>query len=469
MNRKILDTDQKALEINLDEQIYGTFAEIGAGQEVARIFFKVGAAAGTIAKTMSAYDKTFSDRIYGIEESGRYVCESRLYKMLDHEYGLLHTRLQTQKPNNLFFVFADTVAALNYNRTNIGQGWLGVRFQLHPNSEPNDFVLHVKMLDNNPQLQQSAIGILGVNMIYACFKHHDDINALVSSLQDGIRDRVIIDLIRLSGPDFKSIDNRLISLKMVQNGLTDVAMFGPDGQGIHPSEFLYKKSLMVVRGHFRPPTLVTNDVFRISFDQFRDDPDVDADKAELMAELTLDYLKVEDGEIDDADFLARAEMLCASGRQVIVSDCSNHISLIKYLSDYKISHLGIVIGVRELSELITNKYYQHKDGMLLTEFGQLFVNNMRVYAYPALANDLKHLITLDNLPIPEGIEFLVKFLIGNGLMVPVRNYQEDILTIIPHNIYQMIKNSERGWEKYVPGYLADIIKRKQLFGYVSPL
>lgn len=225
---------------------------------------------------------------------------------------------------------------------------------------------------------------------------------------------------------------------------------------------------MVVRGHFRPPTLVTNDVFRISFAQFKEEPDVDAARAELMAELTLDYLVQANNKIDDNDFLARAEMLCASGRKVIVSNCSNHDALIKYLADYKISQLGLVIGVRELSQLITDKYYQHKDGILLTAFGQLFIKNMRVYAYPALANDLKYLITLDNLPIPEGIEFLVKFLIGNGLIVPVRKYHADILTIIPHDIYHMLKSGKPGWEKFIPGYLADIIKRKQLFGYVTP-
>jgi len=466
IQRQILDTDQKALEINLDERIYGTFAEIGAGQEVARIFFKVGAAAGTIAKTMSAYDKTFSDKIYGFEKSGRYVCESRLYKMLDHEYHLLHSRLKQERSNNLFFVFADTIAALNYQRTVQGHGWLGVRFQLHPNQKPNDFVVHAKMLDNDPQLQQSAIGVLGVNMIYACFNYFEDQKSLIDSLHDGIKERVKIDLIRLSGPDFKDIDNRLVCLDMVRLGLTDVAMFDEGGQCIHASEFLYRKSLMVVRGHFRPPTLVTSDVFKVSYEQFKNDPEVDDDKAELMAELTLDYLSW-NGDLDERDFLARADMLCASRRKVIVSNCTNHISLIHYLDDFKIPQLGLVIGVRELSTLITEKFLQHENGMLLAEFGQLFTKNLKVFAYPALSDDFKSLITLDNLPIPAGIEFLVKFLIENHFFVPVDKYNEEILSIIPNDIFQKIKSGERDWENFIPRNLADKIKEKNLFGYKS--
>lgn len=464
IQRQILDTDQKALEINLDERIYGTFAEIGAGQEVARIFFKVGAAAGTIAKTMSAYDKTFSDKIYGTETSGRYVCESRLYKMLDHEYHLLHSRLKHERPSNLFFVFADTIAALNYQRTIQGHGWLGVRFQLHPNKKPNDFVVHVKMLDNDPQLQQSAIGILGVNMIYACFNYFEDQKSLIHSLLDGIKERVIIDLIRLSGPDFCEIDNRLVCLDMVRLGLTDVAMFNEAGQCIHASEFLYRKSLMVVRGHFRPPTLVTDDVFKVAFDQFVSDPDVEEKNSELMAELTLDYLSW-NGDIDEKDFLDRADMLCASKKKVIVSNCTNHISLIHYLSDFKIPHLGLVIGVRELSNLITDKFETHKNGMLLAEFGQLFTKNLKVFAYPALSDDLKSLITLENLPVPAGISFLVKFLIENHFIVQVEKYNKEILSIIPNDILQMIKSGKSGWEEFIPAVLARTIKDKNLFGH----
>lgn len=263
MQRK-LDTDQKALEVNLNQKIYGTFAEIGAGQEVARYFFKVGAAAGTIAKTMSAYDKTYSDCIYGDELTGRYVCESRLYKMLDHEYELLIKRLSEKRPGSLFFAFSDTISALNFHRTNIGHGWMGIRFQTREGGPANDLVVHARMMDNDPQLQAKAIGILGVNMVYACFYFLNDINQFVKSLQDYLKGRVVIDMIRISGPDFDHLDNRLLNYLLVQNGLADVAMFSAEGDSLHASEKYYKRPTMVIRGTYKPPTIVTEDVFSTS-------------------------------------------------------------------------------------------------------------------------------------------------------------------------------------------------------------
>jgi len=288
--RQILKTEQKALDINLNDRIYGTFAEIGAGQEVARHFFLVGAAAGTIAKTMSAYDKTYSDRIYGEEESKRYVCESRLYKMLDHEYDLIEERLMASRPDTNFFVFADTVSAINYARTIKGNGWIGMRFQHYPGSEPNDVVMHVKMLDKNNRQQQEAIGILGVNLIYACYHYRDDQEEFVESLLDGLKSRVAIDMIRTNGPAFSHYDNRLLCLYMIKHKLTEVAIFNQQKTSVHASEFLYRKDVMVVRGHFRPPTLVTEDAFTKSFEQFKSEEGVDPSKCRLLAEITLDNL-----------------------------------------------------------------------------------------------------------------------------------------------------------------------------------
>ena len=210
-HRQSLETEQKALEINLDDRVYGTFAEIGAGQEVARYFFQVGAAAGTIAKTMSAYDKVYSDEIYGPEPNGRYVCESRLYKMLDHEFELMETRLKHERPNTNFFAFADTVAAMNFSKTIKGEGWLGLRFQLKPGGKTNDLVIHVKMLDNDNKLQQQAIGVLGVNLLYGVYRYSHDVEILIQSLMDSLHGRVSIDMIRLSGGNFKDIDNHLLT------------------------------------------------------------------------------------------------------------------------------------------------------------------------------------------------------------------------------------------------------------------
>ncbi|MBY5958159.1 TonB-dependent receptor [Membranicola marinus] len=457
-----IDTDQKALEINLNDRIYGTFAEIGAGQEVARYFFKVGAAAGTIVKTMSAYDKVFSDNIYGAESSGRYVCESRLYKMLNHEYNLLWDRLKEDRGSKTFFAFADTIQSINYQKSNFGQGWLGLRFQLTPGGEYNELVLHARMRDNDAQLQAAAIGILGVNMLYAAYYHFDDPETFVRSLHDHLHDRLSIDMIRLRGPEFEDWDNRILSMYLVKNHLTEVAMFDQNGQSVHASEFLYKNSLMVVRGNFRPPTLVTEDVFERSFKKFQNEHDVDEKRSIIMAELTLENI-TENGRIDTEDFKARADLLNAMGQMVIVSDCSEHQKLINYLSDYKIHQLGIVIGIREFRDLIVDKYDTYQDGDLLVAFGQLFTRNIKVYVYPALNDDLTEIMTLDTLRLPEGIHFLYRFLIDQELIVEVKDYNADKLSIIPHGVYKMIKSGESGWESYIPEDLVHLIKEKQLF------
>lgn len=462
-SRYILKTEQKALEINLNEKLYGTFAEIGAGQEVARNFFQAGGAAGTIAKTMSAYDKTYSDAIYGIEEKSRYVCESRVYKMLDHEYGLMEDRLQPVRPETNFFVFADTVAAINYNKTIKGNGWLGVRFQLDPHSKPNELVLHAKMLDQDNKLQQEAIGVLGVNMIFACFFYQDNMEYFIHSLLDGIENRVCIDMIRLSGPDFESVDNRLLAMYSVKYNLTDVTMFDEKGLSIHASEWLYKKSLMVVRGHYRPPTLVTEDVFKSSYKQFIEDADQEPDRCSLVAELTMENL-TRDGMLTDEDFLARADMLCAMGFYVIVSDCSNHQNLINYLSDFKIKKLGLVIGARELLEIIEEKYEQNQDGRLLVAFGELFTRNIKIYVYPAYEPNGDKLMTAHNLPVPEGIRFLYQHLLNSEQVVEVRHYNPELLHIMPSNVLQSIIDNEN-WEQHLPKAVASVIKKKSLLGY----
>jgi hypothetical protein len=460
MKHEIKKTEQKALEINLNENIYGTFAEIGAGQEVARNFFQVGAAAGTIAKTMSAYDKTYSDAIYGPEISGRYVCEKRLYTMLDHEYKLMVERLGGDRKRS-FFVFADTVAAINYKKTIRGNGWMGVRFQLRPGGPYNELVIHVKMLDFDNKLQQESIGVLGVNMIYACYYYQNDPEKFVKSLRDGLKGRIMVDLIRLTGPDFDKVDHRLLSLYLVKNDLTEVTMF--DGtRSVHASEFLYRKSLMVVRGNFRPPTLVTLDVIKSSFKQFRNEADIKEKKAFIVSEITLEYLS-KFGVISEQDYLDRADMLCALGQTVVLSNINNHQSLINYLAEYKIPHLGLVIGVRELLDIIVEKYYENLDGRLLVAFGELFTKSIKIYAYPAQVNG--QMMNANNLPVPEGIKFLYKHLLDSEQIVEVSEYRQDLLHISPTEVLFQIQNGISGWEEKLPKNLVETIKEKGSFGY----
>lgn len=462
--RQLLETEQKALEINLDENIYGTFSEIGAGQEVARYFFQVGAAAGTIAKTMSAYDKVYSDQIYGREATGRYVCESRLYKMLDHEYQLMLNRLQNQRPNSNFFVFADTVSAINYQKTIKGNGWMGLRFQLKPDGEYNDLVLHVHMLDNDNQLQQQAIGILGVNLIYAVYHYSDEPEVMLQSLMDSLRGRVKIDLIRLTGPDFAHVDNRLLSLYLIKNKMTDVTMIGADGQTVHASEFLYKKNIMVVRGSFRPPTLVNMDMIRSGYQQFLNEAENDPERSFLLTEITLNNLQAE-GEIDEKDFLDRVELLKELGQYVILSGSDDQQCLIKYLTNYKVQRLGLVVGIHVLLEMMTAKYYENKDGRLLAAFGELFTRNVKIYVYPALQEGSEELMTSKNMPLPDGVSLIVQHLLNSNQIVDVTAYNIDLLHIFSKEVLQMLREGDEEWEAMVPKKVATLVKEKYLFGY----
>ena len=462
--RQILDTDQKALEINLNPRIYGTFAEIGAGQEVARHFFKVGAAAGTIAKSMSAYDKTISDRIYGEEASGRYVCESRLMKMLDHEYSLLTDRLSECRPDNTFFTFADTVAALNFHHSNVGMGWLGLRFQLQPDTEPNDLILHVRMYDNDSDLQKGAIGLLGVNMLYACYHYYEDPEQLIISLMENLAGRIAIDLVQLTGPDFAQLDNRLLGLYLLKHKFTTVVMFDEAGKPIHPSEFLYKKSLMVIRGNYRPPTKVTVDVFNASFDLFHEHIDIEGDESLLMAELTLDNL-TEGERIDEKDYLDRMDCLKKLNHKVILSDCSTHRVLLKYLSDYKIKNLGLVIGSKELLSLIMGKYENFSHGSLLMAFGELFSRNLKIFVYPAWDHERECILTSKNLSIPDDIKHLYNHFLANSLLIDVEDYVPEDLRVLPIDVLKAIQTDRGSWHQYLPEDIANAIRQNGMFGY----
>ncbi len=465
--RKFLEPEQKALEINLDDSIYGTFAEIGAGQEVARFFFQAGAAAGTIAKTMSAYDKTYSDQIYGPEPSGRYVCESRLYRMLDHEYDLMQSRLQDIKPNTNFFVFADTVAAINYAKTIPGDGWLGIRFQLDPNGATNDLVLHVKMLDNDNRLQQQAIGILGTNLIYACYRYKDNPDKMLQSLMDSLEGRVLIDMVRLTGPNFVNIDNRLLSLILVKNQMTDVAMFAPSKQNIHASEFLYKKNVLVVRGSFRPLTLVNLDMITSSYQQFLEENKLKEEQAPLLLEITLDCLRSASGEIDAKDFLDRVEVLNALGYTVAVTNCEQHLKLIKYLLDYRVVKVGLVLGIIPFTEIVNKRFHQFKDKndiSLLSVFGKMFPMVFTLYIYPAKDGNGTAINDSDNMEIPEEAKFIFQYLKDTRQIINVEKYNPVILDIISANVLKLIQggNSSK-WEEMVPSNTVAIIKSKHLF------
>ena len=460
-----LTTQEKALRINLRKDIYGSFAEIGAGQEVAANFFKAGGASGTIAKTISAYDMKFSDAIYG--QGGRYVCEDRLLKMLDHEYDLLGERLPHRIDNTRFFALADTVEVLNFERTNQAHGWIGLRFQLKPHSEPNDCVVHVKMHDNDPLQQQYALGIIGVNLIYAC-SFFSDPEEILMSLLDGLTQRRIeIDMFRLSGPDFKHVDNRLMALKLVKNGLTKAAMFGPDGKVMQPSDELYKKNVLVLRGRFRPVTLVNVDMLLASRRHFRKEADVERSNMAVVTELTLNDLSP-DGDIDEKDFLHRADIICSLGQTVLISNYFEHYRLVDYLS--KITRgkkIGIIMGIFALQKVFDEKTYENTRGGILECFASLFGTNVKLYIYPAWRKDSDELFTLKDFEasLPENLKNLFRYLMDNNKLEDINDANVNNLHIISDNVLAMIKKGETGWEKFVPHKVEEAIKEYGLFDY----
>ncbi|HRH48753.1 MAG TPA: hypothetical protein PLP23_08375 [Panacibacter sp.] len=464
-----IGTKQKALVINLDPQIYGTFAEIGAGQDVAANFFKAGASSGTIAKTMSAYDMLYSDAIYGAEKKRRYVSESRLITMLDHEYGLLIERLAEQRGvTSTFFAFADTVAALNYHKTNVGHGWMGVRFQLQPGGAFNDVVLHVKLLDNDNNLQQQAVGILGVNLIYACFKYHQNATLFLLSLIDDLsKDRLQIDMIRFEGPDFAKVDNRLMSLHLVKLGFTDVAVFGPDGKNLQPSEVLYKKHIVVVRGRFRPVINVHLDMLKTGLKQFLEEPDVDRNNVVVLTELTLQSLKERnadlDADIDEKDFLDRVDILCSLGQTVMISNFQEYYKLVAYLSGITKLKLGVVLGYPNLEYIFSEDHYANLPGGILESFAALFSRKVKLFIYPTLRDGILQNCQCFQLP-PHLID-LYRYLVANDKIEDILNFNKSNLNIQTDKVLELIKAGADGWEEYVPAEVAAMIKDRCLFGY----
>jgi len=462
---KPLSPGAKALEVNLDELRYGSFAEIGAGQEVVRWFFRVGGAAGTIAKSISAYDMKVSDDIYG--KAPRYVCRERLEDMLDIEYKLNIERLSEQRGDNTaFFAFADTVSARNYHGTNECHGWLGIRFQTEAHAAHSDIIIHVRMLDNENALQQEALGIIGVNLIYGAFHLSHNPDLLVKSLLDNLTtDRIEVDMIDLSGDAFLHVDNRVVSLRLVQLGLSDAAMFSADGKVLQPSEHLRKKNVLVERGRFRPVTHVNIDMLNAARKQFEAEEDSAPEETISIMEITMHNLHSGDDGIDLEDFISRADVLEAAGHTVMISDYPEYYRLATYLSRYTKRRIGITMGAHSLIELFDDKYYTDLKGGILEGFGRLFKNNVKLYIYPFKDAATQTLYKVDNLQVTEQQKHLYQYLKQNDEIEQIQEFNEEYLDIFSPDVLKMITDNKSGWERLVPEVVAEKIKNQQLFGY----
>ncbi|QIE58597.1 TonB-dependent receptor [Rasiella rasia] len=454
----------KALRINLNENIYGTFAEIGAGQETVRNFFRAGGASGTIAKTMSAYDKDFSDAIYGVEEDQRYVTESRLKKMLNHEMELIEERIVREKhPEKLFFAYANTVATIDFAKKYKGHGWLGIRYQTRPEEDYSEIILHIRFHENDAVAQQITLGILGVNLIYGAYYKFDQPRKLLRYLYDHIdKDKIEIDTINFSGPKFEKVDNRLMSLQLIKNGMTDAVMFGPDGNNILPARILYKKNILALRGSFRPVTKVNIDMYEKSYEMFLKENRVEKDRTEVIFEITLSNLRAE-GEIDEEDFMDRARLLCSLGHTVMISNFQEYYKLVEYFSRYTKMRLGLAMGVNNLVDIFDEKYYRHLSGGILEAFGKLFFKDLKVYLYPMRDPETGEYTTSENLKVHPRMKELYKFFKYNGKVVDIEDFNDKILDIFSREVLSMIENNESGWEAMLPSGVGNIIKEKHLF------
>ena len=463
MNEEKLNTDQKALQINIDKAKYGTFAEIGAGQEVARWFFRVGGAAGTVAKTISAYDMTVSDAIYGPAE--RYVSRQRLAAMLSHEFNLVIERLDKPRGDKTqFFTFANTVTTRSYTRRDDGQGWLGIRFQGAPRQRPSEVIIHVRLLDPEPVREQEALGIVGVNLIHAAFyKHTSPINFIISLLDGLSRQRVEIDMVKFSGPCFAGVDNRLMTLQLVEHGMTDAAIFTADGESVIASEMLYKKAVLVERGSFRPLTNPMLDMLERAHEQFMLEKSLGGETPVTLMEMTLKQLQV--GEvIDHGDFLDRVDTLRTLGRPVLISNYRRYHRLVQFLSTYTTKSIGLPLGLNRLKDVLDEKNYEDLGGGLMESLGQLFRKGVKLYVYPYLNRETGKVMTLDTFQPAPHLTHLYAHLVTNGFITEIKNYNADHLAVSSSWVLEKLQTGDREWEKQVPPPIAELIRGKKLFG-----
>ncbi len=465
MKHDIIPTSRKALQINIDTDFYGTFAEIGGGQEVARQFFMSGGASETIAKTISAYDKRFSDANYNDNKEGRHVSEDRLRKMLSHEYHEVVKLLTGNRPESSFFAFADTVEVLNYTKTNYAHGWMGVKFQLHSGAKSNTVTLHVKLLENDGLLQQATLGTLGVNLLYACKNFHNDPSRFLISLMDNLSpDRFRITALRMSGPDLDYVDNRLLAVQLVKNGMAHAMMFDKHGNVQQPSDMLYKKNVLAFRGGFRPITYVARDILRKSMELFQKDEDYELKNTLSFCEISLNNL-LSKGEVDDRDFLDRVNMLNDIGQNVMISDFKEYYKLVDFFSQFSIKNLRIVIGVPTLEKVMDKRYYGNLKGGFLQAMGLLFPENMKLYIYPTLkiVGKEKRMVNSKTIDIEDDIRMIYEYLIQNRLILDLKSELSEHMFVKSREVLKMIQEGNAEWEQYVPMIVAKTIKEKKLF------
>lgn len=449
--RKVLSTYEKVLKINLDPAIYGVFAEIGAGQEVANCFFRGSATAGTVAKSISAYDMTMSDAIYG--KGKRYVSRDRLNAMLDHEYSILTDRLtECRGKESTFFAFCNTVRARGYKDNGECHGWLGIRFQMKPNAKPSTILIHVRLLDKENVDQMDALGIVGANLIYAAFFHRDNIKDFTETLIDSIGEgRVEVDMLKFLGNGFEKVDNRLCAFQLVCSGLTSTAMFLPNGEVVQPAEALYKKPIVLLRGSFSPVTNLHMDMLAETKKVFEKTLDDDQkDSIIEIGEMSINNLLRDNANEDHEVFLKRADALQTLGKTVLISRCAEFHRVASTLRRYSACPIAISLSIGLLNELFKEKWSQNLDGGILESFGRLFKAKLALYVYPWKNRKTGELVTAANFKVDRSLSHLYSYFRENDLINEVYCSDHNLLNLTGRDIHNLIEANDDEWKKWVP-------------------
>ncbi|MBO1256566.1 TonB-dependent receptor [Alteromonas sp. 5E99-2] len=459
-------TSAKALRINLDDKKYGTIVEIGAGQEVARQFFIAGAAAGTIAKTMSAYDMKFSDAIYGVQEDRRYVSKNRVKAMMEQEYDLVIDRISDVRPKSTrYFSYAATVAAKSFKGNNECHAWCGVRLQMYPGAAPSDVIVHVRMHDDNVEAQQQALGVLGVNLIYAAYFYFEDPKKIIDSLTDNMKpNRIEIDSVEFHGPYFEEVDNRAKNIHLIRSWKTRAVMFRPDGCVAIPADMLYKKNVITIRGSFRPVTDLNVDMIEQGKKSFFVQKDVDESNTVAIAEISLNDVYGNDAKYSEADLISRVQLLNSLGYNVMVSDYTRYFSLRAYFRQYTKNHIGIVVGVVNIKQIFDESFYRGVEGGILEGFGKLFPDNTQLFVYPEAGED-GNAKDFTEVKVPEHLKFLYRHLLENDFIAGIECSDPALFNIYSREILKQIESRNPEWETHLPAQVVEEIKSKKLFGY----
>ncbi|MFC3092795.1 TonB-dependent receptor [Alteromonas sediminis] len=460
------DTRAKALRVNLDEKKYGTIVEIGAGQEVARQFFLAGAAAGTIAKTMSAYDMKFSDAIYGVQQDRRYVSKSRVQAMMAQEFDLVIERIADVRPkSSRFFSYAATVAAKSFKGNNECHAWCGIRVQMYPGAEPSDIVVHVRMFDDNAEAQQQALGVLGVNLIYAAYYYFEDPRKIIDSLTDGMKpNRVEIDSVEFHGPYFDDLDNRAKNIHLIRSWKTRAVMFKPDGSVAIPADMLYKKNVLTIRGSFRPVTKLNVDMIEQGKKAFFAQQGVDESNTVAIAEISLNDAYGNDANFPEADLIERVQLLNSLGYNVMISDYTRYFSLRAYFRQYTKMHIGIVVGMINIKQIFDENFYRGVEGGILEGFGKLFPDNTQLYVYPEKAEDGQP-THFTEVKVPNHLRFLYRHLLENDFIAGIDCSDPALFEIFSREVLKQIPSGSKDWMNMVPEKVASEIVEQKLFGY----